>query len=276
MQPPAAPPVPDGSPPIRRTVPRPGVGARLHFGWAVVWTALWVLVFLLPILLDSWIRPGTKSFKRWMTPWARIILGGVGIRVRTEMRAPLPTDRPVVLIANHQNALDILTTSAGIPHPFGFTAKAGLRRMPLIGTVLAHTACVFVDRSSPRRAAQSLVEAGAEIRAGHSVLVFAEGRRTWQSDLAPFLRGAFLLAVEAGVPLVPVVLDGNVGLLDERHGASRPGAARVVIGPPLDTSTSTPRDVPALMSEVRAWMTSELGEEEPARETDPVPGEGEN
>jgi 1-acyl-sn-glycerol-3-phosphate acyltransferase len=194
-----------------------------------------------------------------MVPWARLILWGTGVRLRVEQRAPLDSARPVVFVANHQNALDILTAAAGLPLPFGFTPKAALRRMPLVGAALKHTGNVFVDRTTPQRAARSLVEAGAAVRAGTSVLVYAEGERTWATALAPFLRGGFLLAVEAGVPIVPVALDGDVGLLDERRGASRPGPARLVVGPPLSTAGRTRADVPALMAEARAWIAQELG-----------------
>ena len=249
---------PDGSP-IRREVPRLRLGTRLHFVWFVVWGTLWTLMLSPFLLVDSTFRPGARTFKRWMTRWARMILGGTGVRVRTELQQPLDPARPVVLVANHQNALDILTASAAIPHPFGFAAKAELRRVPIVGTVLAHTACVFVDRSTPRRAAQTLAEAGAQIRAGNSVLVFPEGLRTWRTTVAPFARGAFLLALEAGAPLVPVAIDGDVGLFDERHGASRPGLVRVAIGPPVPTAGRPRDDVPALMEAVRAWMARELG-----------------
>jgi 1-acyl-sn-glycerol-3-phosphate acyltransferase len=203
-------------------------------------------------------RPGAATLQRWMQPWARLILWGIGVRLTTELCGRLDPDAPVVFVANHQNALDILTTAVGIPTPFGFTAKAELRRMPFVGAVLAHTACVFVDRSTPRRAIQTVAEAGATIREGNSVLVFAEGRRTWEPALAPFLRGAFMLAVEAGVPLVPVAIHGDSGLLDERVGASRPGTVRLVIGTPISTGGCSRKDVPALMETVRSWMEAQL------------------
>lgn len=246
-------------PGLRREAPRPRLGTRLHFAWTLVWGVLCTLAFFPFVFVHALFRPGARTLHRWMVPWARLILRGAGVRLRVEHRAPLDPARPAVFVANHQNALDILTAAAGLPVPFGFTPKAELRRMPLVGAILAHTGNVFVDRSTPQRAARSLVEAGAEIRAGNAVLVFAEGERTWATALAPFLRGGFLLALEAGVPLVPVALDGDVGLLDERRGASRPGAARLVVGPPIETAGRTRADVPALMAEVRAWIAGELG-----------------
>jgi len=246
-------------PGLRRRVPRPTLGTRLHFVWALVWGVLCTLVLFPVVFVHALFRPGMRTLHRWMVPWARLILWGTGVRLRVEYRAALDPERPVVFVANHQNALDILTAAAGLPVPFGFTPKAELRRLPLVGAILRHTGNVFVDRSTPQRAARSLVEAGAEVRAGTAVLLFPEGERTWATALAPFLRGGFLLAVEAGVPLVPVALDGDVGLLDERRWASRPGVARLVVGPPVETAGRTRADVPALMAEVRAWIARELG-----------------
>src|SRR5690606_4850295 len=239
----------------------PTLGTRLHFVWALVWGVLCTLVLFPAVFVHALFRPGMRTLHRWMVPWARLILWGTGVRPRVEYRAALDPERPVVFVANHQNALDILTAAAGLPVPFGFTPKAELRRLPLVGAILRHTGNVFVDRSTPQRAARSLVEAGAEVRAGTAVLLFPEGERTWATALAPFLRGGFLLAVEAGVPLVPVALDGDVGLLDERRWASRPGVARLVVGPPLATAGRARRDVPTLMAEVRAWIARELGVE---------------
>ncbi|NNF56889.1 MAG: 1-acyl-sn-glycerol-3-phosphate acyltransferase [Rhodothermaceae bacterium] len=249
-------------PSLRRTVPQPRFKTRLHFIWAVIWAAWWTMIFAPIVIVHATFRPGARTLQRWIRPWARLLLWGIGVRLHTAMRAPLDPAQPVVFVANHQNALDILTTAAGIPTPFGFTAKAALRRTPFIGAVLAHTACVFVDRSTPRRAVRSMVEAGAQIRAGNAVLVFAEGHRTWKTELAPFLRGAFMLAVEAGVPVVPVVLDGDVGVLDERVWSSRPGDVRLVIGEPIPTDGCARRDIPALMNTARKWMEWELGREE--------------
>lgn len=230
----------------------------LWFGWVAIWLAVWTSLLSPCVVVHSMFRPTTQTFKWWITIWARLVLFSCGVRLHTEVRTPLDPARPVVLVANHQNALDIVTTAAGIPHPFGFTAKEALRKVPFVGSVLRHTACVFVDRSTPRRALQSMIEAGEQIRQGHSVLVFCEGVRTWRTTLAPFLRGAFLLAVEAGVPIVPVVVDGNVGLFDERHSLARPGVARLVVGTPIPTEGLGRADVPALMSRVRAWMADEL------------------
>jgi 1-acyl-sn-glycerol-3-phosphate acyltransferase len=233
--------------------------ARLAFVLAFLWALAWTLVFAPLVVVESTFRPGAETFQRWAGRWAKTLLLGCGVRLRVDDRARLAPGTPAVFVANHQNSLDILTTAAGVPYPFGFAAKAGLRRLPLIGWVLARTACLFVDRSTPRKAAESVIEAAARLRAGDAVLLFPEGGRSWSSVLQPFQKGAFVLAAQAGVPLVPVVVVGNDRRLDERRWALRPGPVRLVVGEPRPTAGRGKEAVPALMEEVRAWMEAELG-----------------
>ena len=137
-------------------------------------------------------------------------------------------------------------------------AKAELRRVPFLGSVLKRTACLFVDRSDARRAVQSIRVAAERIREGNSVLVFCEGARSFSRDLLPFHRGAFVLAVEAGVPLIPVTIIDNYRLLDERRAVGRVGTVRMVVGEPIAMENRTRGDVSALMDEVRDVMQAEL------------------
>jgi 1-acyl-sn-glycerol-3-phosphate acyltransferase len=238
--------------------PRASFWTRLIFVWAIVWAALVTVPCTAAVLVHNAARPTARTFKRWATLWAHLVLMGAGVKVVSEVRARPEPDRPVVFIANHQNELDIVTLLIGIPHPFGFMAKAELRRVPLLGSVLERTACLFVDRSDPRRAVQSIRAAAEQIRAGHSVLIFCEGGRSFSPALRPFHRGAFLLAVEAGVPIVPVTVLDNYRLLDERRAAGRVGTAHMVVGAPIAVAGRTRADVPALMEEVRAAMQAEL------------------
>ncbi|MDX1531200.1 MAG: lysophospholipid acyltransferase family protein [Rhodothermales bacterium] len=244
--------------PPDRGLPEPSFWTRLHFGWSLFWAALVTPPLTAGLLLHNLFRPTARTFKGWVGAWSRAILFFAGIRVEVEVRAELPAGRPVVFVANHQNELDIATCAAGIPYPYTFLAKAALRRVPFIGWVLARTPCVFVDRSSPRIAIQSLREAAERVRAGTSVLVYVEGARSWRRALLPFLRGAFVLAVEAGVPLVPVVVIDNYTVLDERRWCGRPGTVHLVVGEPIATAGRTRADVPELMEAARAAMEAEL------------------
>jgi 1-acyl-sn-glycerol-3-phosphate acyltransferase len=244
--------------PVEHGLPRVSFWTRLHFFWALAFTALTMVPCTAAVLVHNAFRPSARTFKAWATLWARLVLMGAGVKIESDVRASLARDEPAVFVANHQNELDIVTLLAGIPHPFGFMAKAELRRVPVLGSVLKRTACLFVDRSDARRAVQSIHEAAARIREGNSVLVFCEGARSFSPQLQPFLRGAFVLAVEAGVPLVPVTVIDNYRLLDERRAVGRVGTVRMVVGEPLPMEGKTRGDVPALMADVRARMRAEL------------------
>lgn len=242
---------------LRTEPPRRGLASRVHFAWLGFWACLLTAVLSPCVVLHSSVRPGAQTFVRWMRPWARGILRAGGYRLHVRQATPLP-EGPVVFAANHQNALDVVTTSAALPVPFGYAAKAELRRWPFVGWVLERTACLFVDRSTPRRAAASLIEAAERLRVGDSVLLFPEGGRSWAHALQPFMKGAFLLAIEAGVPVVPVVLAGNSGALDERVLRSLPGDVAVLIGAPISTAGLTRADAERLCAHVEAWMRAEL------------------
>lgn len=243
---------------IRHDSPRPSWRTRLHFAWVAAWGLLLTAVLSPGLVLHSALRPSDRTFKRWMTPWARLLLGLAGCRMEVRQAAALRPAQPYVFVSNHQSSLDIITASAGVPHPFGFAAKAELRPVPFVGWVLKRTACMFVDKSSARRAAEALVEAAAQLRAGQSVMLYVEGARSWARELRPFQRGAFVLALHARVPLVPVAVVGNAGVLDERAMASRPGTVRLVIGEPIPTAGLDRDAAPLLMERVRAWMECQL------------------
>jgi 1-acyl-sn-glycerol-3-phosphate acyltransferase len=210
-----------------------------------------------PIQLARYKRnPSPHTFHKWSGQWARAILraSGVGVDLRDEAQLA----GPAVFACNHQTALDILVVAGWIPYPFGFVAKEELRTTPLVGAVLENSACVFVDRRDPRASVRSIQQAGQEIRGGASVLVFPEGVRTYSGGLAPFQRGAFVLALEAGVPVVPVALHGSYRVLDERRMAMRPGRVGLHLMPPISTDGLIRRDIPNLMTQVREQIEGSL------------------
>lgn len=244
--------------PVDHGLPRVSFWTRLHFVWALLFAAAVTIPCTTAVLLHNAFRPSVRVFKFWSTLWARLILMGAGVKVESDVRAALSPGQPAVFVVNHQNELDIVTLLTGIPFPFGFMAKAELRRVPFLGSVLHRTSCLFVDRSDPRRAVQSIRVAAERIREGTSVLVFCEGSRSFSRALLPFSRGAFVLAVEAGVPLVPVTVIDNYRRLDERRAVGRVGTVRMVVGEPIEMAGKSRSDVSALMEEVRATMQAEL------------------
>lgn len=238
------------------TVP-PTLGRRLWFGWVVFWGAFFSATLSPGVVVHSAFRPTAATFRAWMRPWGQAILAMTRIRLRVEARAPLP-EGPVVFVANHQNALDIPVTSVGIPRPYLYVARHELRAWPVVGWVLEKTACLFISRDNPRKAVESLVRAGERIRGGESVLLFPEGGRSHSHRTKTFMRGSFVLAIEAGVPVVPVALLGHPGVIDEPSRAACPGEVRLVLGEPIPTDGLRRSDAADLCARVKAVIDAEL------------------
>ena len=244
-------------PAVRAASPARSVWHRLWFGWDLLWSAVFSLALSPGVVAQSAVRPTARTLRTWMRPWGRGILALSRIHLHVIERSPMP-EGPVVFVANHQNALDIPATVAGLPRPFLFLARHELRSWPVVGWVLEKTACIFIRRDNPRQALASLQRAGERIRGGESVLLFPEGGRSYSHQLAPFMRGPFLLAIEAGVPVVPVTLAGHTGVMDERARLARPGAIALVIGAPIPTAGLGRREAGALGDRVREVIETEL------------------
>lgn len=243
------------TPTLRTSPPPASLAARLWFGWVMGVVAVLSAVLSPPLVLHSAFRPTARTFVTWMRPWSRGILRAIGVRLRVIGTVP---PGPVVFVANHQNALDIPATAAGLPRPFLYVARHELRTWPIVGWVLEKSACLFIRRDNPREALRSLKVAGERIRGGESVLLFPEGGRSYRHGTEPFMKGAFVLAVEAGVPLVPVALVGHVGVVDEKTKRARPGAIRLILCDPIATDGLRRSDVGELAEQVRGVIGEAL------------------
>jgi 1-acyl-sn-glycerol-3-phosphate acyltransferase len=238
--------------------PPRGLLNHLHFAWVILWAGLSSIPCAIAQIVGHLFDPTARNFRRWGGAWAHITLKMSGYRVSVERSANLDAHVPYVYVSNHQTGLDIWTHLVGIPGPFGFVAKAELKRIPFIGIALRFSASLFVDRSTPRKAVASMREAAERIRNGNSVLIYPEGRRTWSPEVDPFLKGAFQLAVEAGVPIVPTALINTYRLYDERFKSSKPGVVRLVIGSPIETEGLNRANIPELMERVKDFIESEI------------------
>jgi 1-acyl-sn-glycerol-3-phosphate acyltransferase len=242
-------------PPLRKTA-----WTRLHYLWSAVWILLVTIFSTLGYLVSQLVRPTPEVFSWWAAVWGRGMFFFMGIRLRLVDRRSIKSNGPCVLLANHQNGLDIPIVAAVLPMAFGFVAKAELESAPFLGPALKRSPSVFVDKSHPRRSLESIRRAGEQIRSGSSVLVFPEGQRSYSGHLGRFMKGAFLLALESGVPLVPVTLVDAAAVFDESRWVSRPGTVHVVIGDPIPLENVTRKDIPRLMDMAREAIACELPE----------------
>jgi 1-acyl-sn-glycerol-3-phosphate acyltransferase len=183
--------------------------------------------------------------------WAQLILWAALIRVKIEGAERVPLDGPVVYMANHESWLDIPLLLVAIPGQVRFLAKSSLFSIPFLGWAMRSMGFIPVDRENRRTAIKSFEEAAARIRAGRSVLVFPEETRTSDGSLLPFQRGGFLIALKAGLPIVPVGLDGARRCMAKYSYVVRPGKIVVRFGDPIPTAGRAVSDKTALMEATR-------------------------
>src|SRR5215210_5868227 len=158
--------------------------------------------------------------------------------------------RPYVVVSNHESFSDILLVSH-LPWEMKWLSKAELFRIPVLGWMMWLAGDIPVRRGFGPSAAEAMARCRETLRRRVSVMIFPEGTRSTTADLLPFKDGAFRLAIEAGVPLLPLVVHGTSTALrkhDWRFGRS---AAVVRVLEPVETAGLTPTDVPALKDRVR-------------------------
>lgn len=214
--------------------PAPSLASRLWFAWTMLVYLVVSPPFWAAWMLALWVRPTAGVFWRWFRVYDRVVYALCGFRLRTVREGASGAEvGPAVYVSNHQAMMDIPALALALDAPFVFVARASLRRVPLVGSVLHRSPCVFLDRSAPRGAESALAESAERLASGVSVLFFPEGTRSYDGALLPFRRGAFQVALDAGVPVVPVALGDTHHLLDERARAARPGRLEVRVGPPM-------------------------------------------
>ncbi|OCK74252.1 acyltransferase-domain-containing protein [Lepidopterella palustris CBS 459.81] len=170
-------------------------------------------------------------------------------------------ERPAVLVGNHQTELDVLMLATIFPKYCSITAKKSLKYMPFLGWFMALNNAVFIDRGNRATSRTAFDSAAAQMRRKRqSVFIFPEGTRSYteKPDLLPFKKGAFHLAIQAQVPVVPIVVANYSHLLNVRRRIFRAGTVDVSVLPPIPTTGLTPADVDTLTQRTRDAMMVEL------------------
>ncbi|MFP2905034.1 lysophospholipid acyltransferase family protein [Pyxidicoccus sp. 3LFB2] len=220
----------------------------LQVVFLMAWSVFWITLAGLMTLLT---RDGDVALMLARRFWALMHWRVTGSRMTVEPLPDIDWSRPHIFLMNHQSALDIPCVFAALPVNLRFVAKHVLRYVPFLGQYMAMTGMIFINRSRRTEAVKSLALAGERIRQGANILAFPEGTRSKNGTLLPFKKGAFVLALEAQVPIVPVAIEGSGRVLPPDSLRARPHAIRVKVGRPIETKGRTPEERDALMHEVR-------------------------
>jgi 1-acyl-sn-glycerol-3-phosphate acyltransferase len=238
----------------------------------------WRTVFyLIPLISLYTIVLGTLSvgsslfepngrFAHWCArAWSRLILVTTGVRVRSSGLDRLEPARTYVFISNHQSIYDIPIIFASLPYQVRIIAKESLGRFPFLGWHLRRTGHLLVDRRDPDRQA-ILMSWKSMVRRGLSLIVFPEGTRSVDGRVGRFRAGSFLLALEAGLSIVPISISGSRHVMRKGRLMTCPGEVALTVHPPLC--------LPALESptikDAREWAARVRAIVQSAAEQDPV------
>jgi 1-acyl-sn-glycerol-3-phosphate acyltransferase len=175
----------------------------------------------------------------------------VGVRVKVEWRAPLDPQHTYLFFSNHVSNLDAPVLFPLLPGRTSVFLKRSLMRIPVLGYGMRLVGFIPVDRDgSVEGAKQSVAAAAAVLASGVHVTSFIEGTRSTDGRLLPFKKGPFYLAMDTGIPVVPVTINGTGRLMPPGSLRVRPGVARVIFHAPLEPKNFATRE--DLMEAVRA------------------------
>lgn len=224
---------------------------------AAVVLVLFMLVVGLPFLFIAWISGVAGPLYPVVVFGLRLFFATAGLRVRMEGEENIPPGA-CLFLANHTSALDPLALFISIPRRIAFMAKEELFRIPMLGLAMRSARFISVDRASREAAAASANRAVSQLRQGVSMVIYPEGTRSPDGRLLPFKRGAFLIAIRAGRPVVPVSIVGAERLLPKGEGRIRPGKILIRFHPAMEMSAYVESDRELLRERVRAAVAAGL------------------
>ncbi len=166
--------------------------------------------------------------------------------------------RSYVIMSNHQSHFDILAFYGFWGWQFRWVMKQELRKVPFLGWGCAGVGHIFIDRSDRDKAIASLRAARGLLEGGVSVMIFPEGTRSTSGRLREFKKGGFMLALELGLPILPVSISGSRHVLPNRTLKLLPGRVRIQVHPPIEVAGLGPEDRDALMARVRESIRAGL------------------
>jgi len=204
--------------------------------------------------------------------WSRLILVTTGVRVRVEGLEALEPGKTYIFVSNHQSIYDIPVIFWWLPYQLRIIAKESLGSFPFLGWHLRRTGHLLVDRRNPDRS--GILRRWRELVVnGLSLIIFPEGTRSPDGKVGRFKAGSFMLAIEAGLPIVPVSIVGTRHVMRKGRLTVEPGDVTLAIHPPIDARARAERpsidDARTLAADVYGIVSSRVEAIERARGTWP-------
>ncbi len=189
-----------------------------------------------------------------------LVCAAAGIRLVVKGEEHLWEKRPAVFLFNHQSSADMFIAAKLIRKDAAGIAKKELKSMPIIGQLMAASGVIFIDRKDKEKAIEAMKPAVDALKNGTSIIIFPEGTRSYDYTLGNFKKGAFHLAMQAGVPLIPVVIKNAHDAMPRGTNVFRPAAIEVNVHPAIPTKKWKKKELDQRINEVRGLFLKELGQ----------------
>lgn len=225
----------------------------LTFAAIFLWLPALALVLLVTLPFDRNRRVAGR-FLRWLAVFATWSFPYW--RIRIDGRWPADR-RAYVVVSNHQSMLDIFMLSR-VPREMKWVAKAELFRIPWVGWMFRLSGDIPVNRGEAASGRDAMARARAYLDRGMHVMLFPEGTRSRDGAMLPFKPGAFKLAIEAGVPVLPIAIHGAAEGMPKGSPWVRPARVRATLLPPVETAGLGDADVRALSDRVRERIGAQV------------------
>jgi len=233
---------------------------KLRYWWCWLAAGTMLLFIGLPAVLFLWII----NRRLWLYPlalWgAKTWLRACGTKVEVKGLENLEEGKQYVFASNHRSYLDTASLFRYAGRRIGLVAKKELLKAPILGQGMGFVNVIAIDRSNPERARQSMEKARQVVNDGYSFGVFVEGTRAMPGELLPFKKGAFHLALQTGVDIIPVAFKNTDRLMGKKTGVLNFGAIEMVLLPPVRTKG---RELMDILLETREAVARELAANSP-------------
>lgn len=219
------------------------------YQWLIAVPILVVITILTALITMAGCAIGNRDWWGFYPPmfWARCFCVLLFIRTEIRGRENIDKNTSYVFVANHQGAFDIFLIYGYLGHNFKWMMKKQLQSIPFVGAACVAAGHIMVDKSTPAKLKNTMRLAEQTLRGGMSLVVFPEGTRCQDGRLHPFKRGAFLLAEEFSLPVVPLSIDGSFHLLPRGGMNVHPGKVTLTIHEPIMPPASGKYDMETLM-----------------------------
>ncbi len=234
----------------------------IRYYWSLTFVAFLLLVFGVPLVLLGHVLRVMFGVEGFIFPFAklgcRVWIWSMGARVHVKGREHLDPKQAYLFIANHQSNIDPPMLFAYLGHDTGAIAKQELTKFPVLKQGFPLANVVPIDRSNREKAIESTRRGAAELRRGHSLMAFPEGTRTVDGKVKEFKKGVFFMALEAQIPVVPVVVNDTRLVMPKGRNVMTPGDVWMEILPPVKTEGYTEETIEALIAQVRSQIVERV------------------